>query len=153
MTRKFISLFLFVILSILSVQSIATTYETIGNNSWIPSTPSNSWSSNDVFIINHFVTLNGFRLLNGGSITINSGGKLTMKWSANFDAGTSIYVASGGELKLTQLTTENSSSNFVIEGTINTSNGSFINETSGVIDFKTGAVWTFNQQSLTNKGS
>jgi hypothetical protein len=130
----------------------ATIYTTTSNNSWSPSKPSNSLSSSDEFIINHTVTLKGITLLNGGSITINSGGKLSIKWSANFNAGSSVFIAGGGELKLTQLTTSNSSSDFVIDGIINTSNGTFVNTASGVIDFNEGATWTLNQQSLANYG-
>ena len=153
MARKIISLFLFVILSILSGQTIATTYETIGNNTWIPSNPSSYSSSSDQFIVNHRATISGITINSGGSLTVNSGGELTIVSLATFNVGSNVTIESGGELVLKQLTVNNYSANFVINGDLETSNGTFVNNTGGVITYNVGASWAMNQLTLANHGT
>ncbi|UTW66247.1 T9SS type A sorting domain-containing protein [bacterium SCSIO 12643] len=153
MIKKLHAILILLSLVVISPSVIAVTYTTTGNNSWSPSNPGNSINSSDDFIINHTVTLNGLRLLSGGSITINSGGFLKMGWSARFDLGSSVHVKSGGKLQVSQLTVVNYSDNFVIDGDIVTKNGTFANYQSGVITYNQGASWTFNQMSFVNYGT
>jgi hypothetical protein len=153
MIKKYVSLFLLIVLSILSGQSFATTYETIGNNSWTPSNPSSYSSSSDHFIINHRVTISGITLNSGGSLTVNAGGDLTIKSLAVFNLGSSVVINNGGKLTMTQLTASNYSADFIINGEFITENGTIVNYPSGVITYNQDAYWTMNQLTLTNHGS
>ena len=142
------------ILTLFTVSSaFGTVYTTTGKNSWSPSNPGNSLTSSDEFIINHQVTLKGLTLASGGKITINSGGYLKTAWSLRFNLGSSIYVAPGGTLKISQLTAVNYSDDFVIDGSIITSNGTMANYQSGVITYNAGGSWSFNQMSFVNYGT
>jgi hypothetical protein len=153
MLKKSLYILIVTVLLVLTQQVNATTYVTTGNNSWSPSTPGNSLNSADEFIINHKVTLKGLRLLNTGSITINSGGFLKMAWSARFDLGSKVHIKPGGKLQISQLTAVNYSDDFVIDGDIVTKNGTMANYQSGVITYNQGATWLFNQMSFVNYGT
>lgn len=153
MIKKLHAILILSLLVVVSPAVFAVTYTTTGNNSWSPANPGNNFSSSDEFIINHTVTLKGFRLLNGGKITINSGGFLKTAWSLRFDLGSQVHIKSGGKMQISQLTATNYSDNFVIDGDIVTKNGTFANYQSGVITYNQGATWSFNQMSFVNYGT
>ncbi len=129
----------------------ATTYTTIGNNSWSPSTPGRSISSSDTFIINHKAKLYGFTLQNGGEIIVNNGGELKFLWSANFDNGSKITIESGGSLTMKNMTIQNYGE-FIVDGILNTSNGTLENQSTGTILLNTTGEWNLFQETLKNYG-
>lgn len=150
---KFLTIFLTLFLALFSfTQNFATVYSTTGNNAWQPSTPATQWSTSDTFEIYHKATLYGITLQSGGAIIVKSGGLLTLSWSAVFNSGSSIYVEPGGELKIAQLTVQNYSNDFVIDGSLRTTNGTLVNYAGGVISYNSGASWYLNQFTFTNHG-